>query len=122
MTSGSESRQEAVATKLGALSTKTKTRIGFWKVRTMFSTGRLAQVTREMNEIKLHILGIKPLWRFDVSKLKDDALRNQFCMELRNGFQAFAEGDIERAEEDPLQAYSVQSEWDKIVKTYHSMF
>ena len=58
MTSGSESQQEAVAARLGALSTKTKTRLGFWNVRTMFSTGRLAQITREMNENKLHILGI----------------------------------------------------------------
>ncbi|KAL9976506.1 hypothetical protein ACROYT_G013815 [Oculina patagonica] len=58
MTSGSESQQEAVAGRLGALSTKTKTRLGFWNVRTMFSTGRLAQITREMNENKLHILGI----------------------------------------------------------------
>jgi len=47
MTSDSESQQEAVAVRLGALTTKTKTRIGFWDVRPMFSAGRLAQVTRE---------------------------------------------------------------------------
>ena len=58
MTSGSESQQEAVAVKLRSLCTKTKTRIGFLNVRTMFSTGRLAQVTKEMNENKLHFLGI----------------------------------------------------------------
>ncbi|KAL9979771.1 hypothetical protein ACROYT_G017482 [Oculina patagonica] len=58
MTSGSEIQQEAVAARLGALSTKTKTRLGFWNVTTMFSTGRFAQITREMNENKLHILGI----------------------------------------------------------------
>ncbi|XP_020621740.1 craniofacial development protein 2-like [Orbicella faveolata] len=58
MTSGSESQQEAVAARLGASSTKTKTRLGFWNVTTMFSTGRLAQITRETNENKLHILGI----------------------------------------------------------------
>ena len=29
-----------------------------WNVRTMFSTGRLAQVTKEMNQNKRHILGI----------------------------------------------------------------
>jgi len=43
---------------MGALSTRIKTRIGFWNVRTMFSTGKLAQVSREMRENKLHILGI----------------------------------------------------------------
>ena len=37
MTSGSESQQEAVAARLGALNTKTKTRLGFWNVRTMFT-------------------------------------------------------------------------------------
>ena len=58
MANGSENQQEAVAVRLGALSTKTKTRIGFWNVRTMFSTGRLAQITREINEIRLHFLGI----------------------------------------------------------------
>ena len=42
-----------------ALNTRTKTRIGFWNVRSMFSTGKLAQVTREMRENKLHNLGIR---------------------------------------------------------------
>ena len=56
MTSGSESQPEDAAVKLGSLCTKT--RIGFWNVRTMFSTGRLAQVTKEMDDNKLHILGI----------------------------------------------------------------
>jgi len=35
MTSDSETQQEAVAVRLGTLSTKTKRRIGFWSVRTM---------------------------------------------------------------------------------------
>ena len=58
MTSNSESRKEDDAVMMRALNTKTETRIGFWDVRTMFSTGKLAQVTREMKENKLHILGI----------------------------------------------------------------
>ena len=58
MTSNSESRKEADAVMMRALNTKTKTRIGFWNVRTMFTTGKLAQVTREMRENKLHILRI----------------------------------------------------------------
>ena len=56
MIGNSESRKEADAAMMGALSTKIKTRIGFWNVRTMFSTGKLAQVSREMRENKLHIL------------------------------------------------------------------
>ncbi|XP_073670211.1 uncharacterized protein [Paramisgurnus dabryanus] len=40
------------------LSTKTKTRIGFWNVRTMYDTGKLAQVISEMRCYNLHILGV----------------------------------------------------------------
>ena len=40
------------------LSAKTETRIGFWNVRTMYETGKLAQVTAEMRRYKLHILGL----------------------------------------------------------------
>ena len=58
MTSNRERREEADAVMMRALNTKTKTRIGFWNVRTMFNTGKLAQVTREMRENKLHVLGI----------------------------------------------------------------
>lgn len=60
MTNGSEIQQEAVAKRPGAQSTNTKTRIGFWNVRTMLNTCRLAQLIREMNINinKLHIFGI----------------------------------------------------------------
>ena len=53
MIGNSESHKEADAVMMRALNTKTKTRIGFWNVRTMFSTSKLAQVTREMRENKL---------------------------------------------------------------------
>ena len=39
------------------LNAKTQSRLGFWNVRTMFKTGKLAQVTSEMNRYNLHILG-----------------------------------------------------------------
>ena len=42
--------------KMEVLSAKTKTRIGFWNVRTMYETGELAQVNAEMRRYKLHIL------------------------------------------------------------------
>ena len=51
--------------------------------------------------------------RLDVSKPKDNDLRNQFYIQLRNRFQALAEEDVD----DSLQECSVQSEWDKIVRT-----
>ena len=40
------------------LNAKTQTRLGFWNVRTMFETGKLAQATSEMNRYNLHILGV----------------------------------------------------------------
>ena len=48
MNGSGESRKEATDRKMEVLSAKTKTRIGFWIVRTMYETGRLAQVTAEM--------------------------------------------------------------------------
>ena len=44
--------------KMEVLSAKTKTRIGFWNVRTMYETGKLAQVIAEVQPYKLHILGV----------------------------------------------------------------
>ena len=38
--------------------TKTKIRVGHWNVRTMYETGKLAQVTSEMRRFKLHVLGV----------------------------------------------------------------
>ena len=58
MNDSSESREEAADRRMGVLSTKHKTRIGFWNVRTMYETGKLAQVTSEMRRYNLHILGI----------------------------------------------------------------
>ncbi|XP_048759375.2 craniofacial development protein 2-like [Ostrea edulis] len=59
MTDGSESHEEATNTTKEALNTaKTKTRIGFWNVRTMYAAGKVAQITAEMQRYKLHILGI----------------------------------------------------------------
>ena len=40
------------------LNAKTQTRLGFWNVRTMFETHKLAQVTSEMNRINRYILGV----------------------------------------------------------------
>ena len=49
---------EATDSKMEVLSAKTKTRFGFWNVRTMYETGKLAQVTAEMRRYKLHILRV----------------------------------------------------------------
>ena len=57
MTAGSKSREEATSMN-EVLSAKCKTRIGFWNVRTMNETGKLAQVTSEMRRFNLHLLGV----------------------------------------------------------------
>ena len=56
--SGESHSLEATDTKIEVLSTKTKTKLGFWNVRTMYQTGKLAQVTTEMRRYGIHILGI----------------------------------------------------------------
>ena len=53
-----ESRKETNDRKMEVLSAKTKARIGFCNVRTMYETGKLAQLTAEMRRYNLHILGI----------------------------------------------------------------
>lgn len=54
----SESRKETPDRKMEVLNTKCKTTIGFWNVRTMYETSKLAQVTAEMRNYNLHVLGI----------------------------------------------------------------
>ncbi|GFR64686.1 endonuclease-reverse transcriptase [Elysia marginata] len=61
MNGNGESRKEAIGRTKEVQNAKTKTRIGFWNVRTMFETGKLAQVTSEMNRYHLHILGVGDL-------------------------------------------------------------
>ncbi|KAL9974607.1 hypothetical protein ACROYT_G011664 [Oculina patagonica] len=48
MNGSGEIRKEAADRIMKVLGTKTKTRIGFWNVRTLYQTGKLAQVTAEM--------------------------------------------------------------------------
>ena len=48
MTGNGESRKEAMSQKAQILTTKAKTRIGCWNVRTLYDTGRLAHVIAEM--------------------------------------------------------------------------
>uniref|UniRef100_A0A3P9H430 Endonuclease/exonuclease/phosphatase domain-containing protein n=1 Tax=Oryzias latipes TaxID=8090 RepID=A0A3P9H430_ORYLA len=55
---GKSQTLEATDRRMEVLSTKTKTRLGFWNVRTMYQTGKLAQVTSEMPRYNLHILGV----------------------------------------------------------------
>ena len=58
MNGSGQSRKEATDRMEEVLHAKHKIRIGFWNVRTMYETGKLAQVTHEMRRYNLHILGI----------------------------------------------------------------
>ena len=57
MNPGGESREEA-SRKTPVLSTRTTTKIGTWNVQTMFETGKLHAVEREMERYGLDILGV----------------------------------------------------------------
>ena len=48
-----ESRKETADRKMEVLSAKCKTGIGFWNVRTVYETGKLAQATAEMRRYNL---------------------------------------------------------------------
>ena len=58
MNGSGESREDATDGKTGVMSAKTKTKTGFWNVRTMYETGKLAQLTAELRRYNLHILRI----------------------------------------------------------------
>ena len=57
MNPGGESRQEASRT-TPVLSTRTTTRIATWNVQTMYETGKLYAVEKEMERYGLSILGV----------------------------------------------------------------
>ncbi|XP_078574162.1 uncharacterized protein LOC144860669 [Branchiostoma floridae x Branchiostoma japonicum] len=57
MTQGSESRKEA-ARPTPLLTPKTTIKIGTWNVRTMYETGRTAQVAKEMRSYNISLLGL----------------------------------------------------------------
>ena len=57
MTCTGESLREASAP-MTLLTTKTKTRIGTWNIRTLYTAGKTAQVCQEMHRYKLKILGL----------------------------------------------------------------
>ena len=59
MNADGQSREDATSRIREDLNTtKTKLRLGHWNVRTMYETGKLAQVTSEMRRFKLHVLGV----------------------------------------------------------------
>ncbi|XP_061188858.1 uncharacterized protein LOC133197034 [Saccostrea echinata] len=71
MTVGSESHWETTNTNREALNTaKTKIKIGFWNVRTMYAIGKLAQVTAEMRRYNLHVLGVSESRWTDSGKIR----------------------------------------------------
>ena len=70
MTTSGESQKETTGMKLEVMSAKTKTRIGFWNVRTMYETGKLVQVTTERRQYNLHVLGISESRWIGTGRLK----------------------------------------------------
>ena len=58
MTPLSQSREEAQELNKPLMAPRTEIRIGNWNVRTMYTTGKSAQVARVMNQMKIQIMGI----------------------------------------------------------------
>ena len=58
MMDGDQTRKEVFTLTVDLLIPKTTIKVGCWNVRTLFQTGRLAQVIHEMKQYKLGLLGI----------------------------------------------------------------
>nr|KAG5712165.1 hypothetical protein BaRGS_014515 [Batillaria attramentaria] len=54
----SQTQPGAASQKVDALKPKRRTRVACWNVRTLYQTGKLAQVVREFDEYRLDILGV----------------------------------------------------------------
>ena len=54
----SQTQLGAASQKVDALKPKRRTRVACWNVRTLYQTGKLAQVVREFDEYRLDILGV----------------------------------------------------------------
>ena len=55
MNGSGESRKEATGKMMEILNAKTQTRLGFWNVRTMFETDKLAQITSEIRTDTIYV-------------------------------------------------------------------
>ncbi|XP_061166428.1 craniofacial development protein 2-like [Saccostrea echinata] len=59
MNAGNQSHKDVTSKMRDDLNTtKTKLRLGHWNVRTMYEIGKLSQVTSEMRQFNLHVLGV----------------------------------------------------------------
>ena len=68
-----QSCKEASARKRSLANPKKKVRVGCWNVRTLYSTGRTAQVMKEMKRYKIRILGISECRWSGFGRLKTQA-------------------------------------------------
>ena len=70
MTLEYQSRKEVRKPRTSLMDPKSKIRIGCWSVRTMFETGKSAQVVNEMTEYRVNILGVAEYGWTDNGRLK----------------------------------------------------
>jgi len=67
-----EIREEARAWKSQLLTAKARTKIGTWNVRTLYSTGKLAQVLNEMKRYHVDIMGVSEMRWTGSGKMDSD--------------------------------------------------
>ena len=61
MTSGDESRKEVSTPRKSLAKPNQQLRVAAWNVRTLYETGKTAQVAKEMRRYRLDILGISEM-------------------------------------------------------------
>ena len=70
MTDASESlTEEAGAPKTRVMSAKTVTRIGYWNVRSLYQSSKLARVIKELEAHKINVLGLSEVRWTDSGKI-----------------------------------------------------
>ena len=58
MTDGDQSREDVFTPIANLLKPKQLLKLGFWNVRTLYQTGKLAQATNELNHYNLDLMGM----------------------------------------------------------------
>lgn len=86
MNDSGENRKEATCRKLEVLSPKTKTRIGFWNVRSIYETGKIVQVTAEMRRYSLHRSRSRRV-QVDRIRKREDQIRETVLYAGRDDYQ-----------------------------------
>ena len=100
MTNGSQSQLDARILTTKVFSAKSVTKIASWNVRTLYQTGKLAQVLKEVKEYNLDVLGVCEMrWIGQGKTIKDGItiLHSGHSVDHARGVGIFLKGEAAKA-------------------------